>query len=165
MCLNIAIKLVVYANYHDIAQLLLLMIIASSKNYMISINSKENITINRQNWLIVHHYLLVRFLCTTTEMGYVAFCQHLWVSLITGSAYCCKLFYVAILEPVHRRNFWLRENRWMALNLLIFPSGSAQFQYIYFVLHTHIVTTVSNTCLKAFDWSLMSYQNIVWPVD
>jgi len=54
MCLNIAIKLVICANYHDITQLLLLMIIVSSKNYMISIIGKENIMINRQNWLIAH---------------------------------------------------------------------------------------------------------------
>jgi len=54
MCLNIAIKLVIHADYHDIAQLLLLMIIVSSKNYMILIIGKENITINRQNWLIDH---------------------------------------------------------------------------------------------------------------
>jgi len=54
MCLNIATKLVIHANYHNIVQLLLLTIIISSKNYMISIIGKENITINRQNWLIAH---------------------------------------------------------------------------------------------------------------
>ena len=44
------------ANYHDITQLLLLMIIGSSKNYTISIIGKENITVNRQNRLIAHPY-------------------------------------------------------------------------------------------------------------
>jgi len=54
MCLNIVIKLVICANYHNIAQLLFLTIIVSSKNYMILIIGKENITINRQNQLIAH---------------------------------------------------------------------------------------------------------------
>ena len=39
-------------NYHDMERLLLLMIIARSKNWMISIIVKENITVNRQNWLL-----------------------------------------------------------------------------------------------------------------
>jgi len=54
MCLNIAIKLVIRANYHDNAQLLLVMIIVSSKNYTISIIGKESITINGQGRLVAH---------------------------------------------------------------------------------------------------------------
>ena len=41
-------------DYHDIVGLLLLTIIVNSKNQMISIIVKENITVNRQNRLIAH---------------------------------------------------------------------------------------------------------------
>ena len=41
-------------NYHNIVRLLLLTIIVNSKNWTISIIVKENITVNRQNWLITH---------------------------------------------------------------------------------------------------------------
>ena len=41
-------------DYHDIGQLMLLTIIVNSKNCTISIIVKEDITVNRQNWLIVH---------------------------------------------------------------------------------------------------------------
>ena len=43
-------------NYHNIGQLLLLMIIVDIKNRAISIIVKENITVNRQNRLISHPY-------------------------------------------------------------------------------------------------------------
>ena len=45
-------------NYHDIGRLLLLMIIVDSKNWTILIIVKEIITVNRQNWLIAHPYML-----------------------------------------------------------------------------------------------------------
>ena len=54
MCLNITKLLMISASYHDITRSLLLVIIVSSKNYTISIIGKENITVNRQNWLIAH---------------------------------------------------------------------------------------------------------------
>ena len=41
-------------DYHDIGRLLLITIIASSKNCTISIIVKQNITVNRQNRLIAH---------------------------------------------------------------------------------------------------------------
>ena len=41
-------------DYHDIGRLLLIMIIASSKNCAVSIIVKQNIMVNRQNWLIAH---------------------------------------------------------------------------------------------------------------
>jgi len=56
ICLNIAIKLVIHANYHDIAQLLPLTIIVSSKKLHNIDYWQRNITINRQNWLISHPY-------------------------------------------------------------------------------------------------------------
>ena len=43
-------------NYHDIGQILLLTIIGDSKNWTILIIAKENITVNRQNWLIALPY-------------------------------------------------------------------------------------------------------------
>ena len=54
MCLNIA-KFFISVNYHDIAQLLLLMIIVSSKYYMISIIGKEIIPVNRCPSLVHMH--------------------------------------------------------------------------------------------------------------
>ena len=41
-------------DYHNIGQLLLLLIIVDSKNWAILIIVKENITVNRQNQLIAH---------------------------------------------------------------------------------------------------------------
>ena len=62
-CINLSIFVLNYckpchekSNYDDILQLLLLIIIAHSKNYTILIISKENITVNRQNRLIAHPY-------------------------------------------------------------------------------------------------------------
>ena len=52
MCRNIAI-LVMLANYHGAAQLLLLMIVVGGKNYIIG---KENVMIGGQNRLIGHPY-------------------------------------------------------------------------------------------------------------
>ena len=52
MCLNIAQLVMIRANYHNIAQLLLLTIIVSSKNYTVSIIDKENITIYRQKFTL-----------------------------------------------------------------------------------------------------------------
>ena len=43
-------------DYHDIGQILLLNITGDSKNWTISIIAKENIMVNRQNWLIAHPY-------------------------------------------------------------------------------------------------------------
>ena len=40
--------------FHNITRLLLVTIIVISKNYTISIITKGNITVNRQNWLIAH---------------------------------------------------------------------------------------------------------------
>ena len=45
-------------DYHNMGRLLLLTIIPSSKNWTISIIVTENITVNRQNRLIVHPYTL-----------------------------------------------------------------------------------------------------------
>ena len=59
MCLNNIIpKLITMsAAYHNISRLLLLTIIVVSKNCMILVIDKENIPVNRQNWLIAHpHY-------------------------------------------------------------------------------------------------------------
>ena len=56
MCLGVAKLVIVSDDYHDIARLLLLMIIVCSKNCTISINDKQNIMINRQNRLIAHPY-------------------------------------------------------------------------------------------------------------
>ena len=47
------------ADYHDITQLLPLMIIVIGKNCTISIIDKQNITVNRQNRLIAHPYLIM----------------------------------------------------------------------------------------------------------
>ena len=41
-------------DYHDIGRLLLPTIIVVSKNWTISIIVKQNITVNRQNWLIAY---------------------------------------------------------------------------------------------------------------
>ena len=43
-------------NYYDIGRLLLLTIIVSNKNCTILITVKENITVDRQKWLIFHPY-------------------------------------------------------------------------------------------------------------
>ena len=53
---NVIIYIYISDNYHNIGQLLLLMIIADIKNRAISIIVKENITVNRQNRLISHPY-------------------------------------------------------------------------------------------------------------
>ena len=50
----------VSASYHDITRLLLLTIIVISKNYMISIIGKGNITVNKQNRLIAHSLLAMQ---------------------------------------------------------------------------------------------------------
>ena len=50
------------ADYNDITRLLPLTIIASSKNWTISIIDKENIAINRQNRLISHPYIEINFI-------------------------------------------------------------------------------------------------------
>ena len=42
------------ADYHDITRLLPLAIIVIGKNCMITIVDKQNITVNRQNWLIAY---------------------------------------------------------------------------------------------------------------
>ena len=47
-------------NYHDIGQLLLVTIIASSPNRTISIIVRQNITVNRQNQLIAHPNLVTK---------------------------------------------------------------------------------------------------------
>ena len=47
---------IIRGDYHDIGQLLLITIIASSKNCTISIIVKQNIMVNRQNRLIAHPY-------------------------------------------------------------------------------------------------------------
>ena len=55
--LNVYKNVIIYIYiYHNIGQLLLLMIIADIKNRAISIIVKENITVNRQNRLISHPY-------------------------------------------------------------------------------------------------------------
>ena len=41
-------------DYHNIVRVLPLTIIVNSKNQTISIIVKENIAVNRQNWLITH---------------------------------------------------------------------------------------------------------------
>ena len=56
MCPNTQTDHSIGANYNDITRLLPLMIIVSSKKWMISIIDEENITINRQNRLIAHPY-------------------------------------------------------------------------------------------------------------
>ena len=54
MCVKIRKIVTISDNYHDMGWSLLLMIIASSKNWAISIIVKENITVNKQNRLISH---------------------------------------------------------------------------------------------------------------
>ena len=56
MCVKMGKIVVISDSYHNIGQLLLLTIIVNSKNWMISIIVKENITepVNRQNRSIAH---------------------------------------------------------------------------------------------------------------
>ena len=56
MCPNTPKLITVNADYNDIARLLPLTIIVSSKNWTILIIDKANITINRPNRLIAHPY-------------------------------------------------------------------------------------------------------------
>ena len=67
-CINLSILYLIIAklamtksDYDDIIRLLPLTIIVYSKNYTISIIIKENITVNRQNRLIAHLYLTLKF--------------------------------------------------------------------------------------------------------
>ena len=60
MCVKMGNIVMISDNYHDIGRLLLLTIIVSSKNQMISIIVKENITVNRQNRLIAHPYFILQ---------------------------------------------------------------------------------------------------------
>ena len=54
-CSQMCVKIVMISdNYCDIGRLLLITIIVSSKNEVISIIVKEDITVNRQNRLIAH---------------------------------------------------------------------------------------------------------------
>ena len=54
-------------DYQDIGRLLLPTIIVKSKHWMISIIVEENITVNRQNWLIAHPYSAFAF---TMRLGW-----------------------------------------------------------------------------------------------
>ena len=56
MYLIVAELVMTKSDYDDIIQLLPLTIIVYSENYTIPIIIKENITVNRQNWLISHPY-------------------------------------------------------------------------------------------------------------
>lgn len=54
-----ALQLIMIGAYnHNTTQLLLLTIIVSGKKCLISIIDKQNIMINRQNWLIAHPYMI-----------------------------------------------------------------------------------------------------------
>ena len=54
MCTKVLQLIMLSADNHNITQLLLLTIIDSGKKCTISIIDKQNIAINRQNWLIAH---------------------------------------------------------------------------------------------------------------
>ena len=56
MCVKMEKLVIISDDYHDTAWLLLLTIIASSKNYTILIIVQWNIMVNRQNRLISHPY-------------------------------------------------------------------------------------------------------------
>ena len=60
MCAKMRKIVMISNDYYDIGRLLLLTIIVSSKNWTISIIVKENITVNRQNQLIAHPYLVMQ---------------------------------------------------------------------------------------------------------
>ena len=56
MCPKALQLIMISADNHNITRLLPLTIIDSGKKCTISIIDKQNIAINRQNWLIVHPY-------------------------------------------------------------------------------------------------------------
>ena len=72
MCVKMGKIVMISDDYHDIGRLLLLTIIASSKNWTISIIVKVNITVNRQNQLIAHpsETCLIRSLCNVHMFNY-----------------------------------------------------------------------------------------------